>query len=305
MRSMNGRTGGGTGVTRRAFLRAGAAAGVLGLLPRWARGAAPEAVDVWVIHGTDKVRLMRRALDVIRENGGFGAGAGTLALKVNAAWARTPDEGANTHPELVDAFLKGCPGLGVGKVVMPEHPCNRAAQAFERSGLQAAAARHGVEMVDLKSASGAFREVTLPDAVSLKQARVARAFLEADAVVNMPVAKHHGGATLSMAMKNWMGAVEDRGFWHRNDLHQCIADFAAYLRPAWTIIDATRCMLDRGPQGPTANMKVPDLLVVSRDQVTADAWASSLFHPSPAAVRYLALAGAREPAELRVERIEA
>ena len=111
-------------------------------------------------------------------------------------------------------------------------------------------------------------------------------------------------------MKNWMGSVRDRGFWHRNDLHQCIADFSTFLRPQWTILDATRVMQDRGPKGPTRNMKYPDLLILSRDPVAADAYASQLLcRRGPGEVRYLVLAekmgiGTVDIDKMSVEKIE-
>ena len=78
-------------------------------------------------------------------------------------------------------------------------------------------------------------------------------------------------------------------FWHRNDLHQCIADFSSFIKPNWTIIDATRIMLTNGPKGP-GKMKRPDLLILSRDQVAADAYAAHLFVDNIEKVRYLAIA---------------
>ena len=258
-------------------------------------------VDVWVIHGTNKRKLMDSCLHVISNNGGFGRNVKNLALKVNAAWARKPEVGANTHPELVAGFIDGCRRYGITDIVVPEHPCNRAEMSFTRSGIQDAVEDNGATMIDMKSSRKDFVPVTLPKGQSLSKADVTKYFLEADAVVNMPVAKHHGGATLTMAMKNWMGAVQDRGYWHRNDLHQCIADFSTFIKPTWTIIDATRIMLDRGPQGPSRNMRTENLLIVSKDQIAADAWTTGLFHDSIDAVRYLKVARQMQLGETRIE----
>lgn len=106
----------------------------------------------------------------------------------------------------------------------------------------------------------------------------------------MPVAKHHAATKLTICMKNWMGSVRDRGYWHRNDLHQCIADFSTFMHPNWSIVDATRTMMSRGPQGPTRDLKHPELLVVCPDQVAADSVAAALFHDNPQTVRYLKIA---------------
>lgn len=260
--------------------------------------------EVWVIHGKDKKKMMEKCLEIIKENGGFGKDVKKLALKVNAAWARTPETGANTDPDLVAAFLAGVKKMGIKNISIPENPCVSYESSFSMSGIQKAAEANGCKMIPLLPKGGHYKKVTIPGAESLKKTEVAKYFLDADAIVNMPVAKHHGGATLSIAMKNWMGAVRDRSFWHRNNLHQCIADFAGFIKPTWTIIDATKTMMDRGPQGPSKNMKYPDLLIVSKNQVAADAWAATLFHDSPEKVLYIKLAAQKGLGPSRVEDIE-
>jgi len=293
---------------RREFVQTTAAAGVAACVTADAASAAESGPDVWVLKSEDKAKLMEKALEIINSQNGF-AGARSLTLKVNAAWARTPEQGANTHPVLVDTFLAGCRKAGIEDIKMPEHPCDTADYAFTRSGIQDAAKKNGVEMIDLKTKQKSFRRVEIPSGKKLKNAEVASEFLDCDLLVNMPIAKHHGGATLTAAMKNWLGAVKDRGYWHRNDLHQCIADFASFIKSDWTIIDATRCMLDRGPKGPSRNMITPNLLIVSRDQVAADAFACSLFHDSIDAVLHIVNArdmglGETDMAKMKIHRID-
>jgi uncharacterized protein (DUF362 family) len=268
-----------SGVTRRGFLGMGVAAGGAALLgDRLALGAG-EKTDVWVLHGTDKKKLMEAGLKVIADNGGFGKDVKKLTLKINSAWWSTPEQGGNTNPELVDTFLKGCKSQGIKQLVMPENPVQPAGKTFPQSGLLAVAKSNGVPMIDLKSDEKLFKEVEIPKGKRLKKAMVGKDFLETDVLVDMPVAKHHGGAGLTICMKNWMGAVANdvRRFFHRNDLHQCIADFSTFIKPNWAMVDATRIMLDRGPRGPSKNMKKLDLLIVSKDQVAADIYTATLF----------------------------
>jgi len=297
-------------VTRRTFIEMGLAGGAaLLFVDRFGFAAPEDKPDVWVFHGEDKGKLMDACLKVVARNGGLGQDVKKLTLKVNAAWIRTPEQGANTHPALVDAFLKGCKDLGIKELVLPEHPCREAKHSFPKSGILDAAKKNGARMIDLASDRELYREVELPHAKTLKKALVGKDFLETDALVNMPVAKHHGGATLTIAMKNWLGAVQDRGFWHRNGLHQCIADFSTFIKPGWSIIDATRIMLDHGPAGPAKRMKHPDLVILSRSQVAADAYASTLFLDKPEEVRYLAIArdmglGTIDVAEIAVHKTE-
>ena len=284
------------------------------MLPVAIRAAdAGPAVDIWVIHGEDRGKLMAKALKVIDANGGFGRDVKFLALKVNAAWAREPEMGACTHPELVTAFIEGVKAAGVSRIEVPENPCNRAEQAFTRSGVEEAVRKAGATMYDMSKEKKFYVDTPVPKGKILTQARVAKQFFEADAVVNMPIAKHHNGATMTASMKNWMGAVEDRRFWHRNGLHQCIADFSTVMKPTWTIVDATRVMLQQGPQGGDLDfLKKPDpnLLIVSRDQVAIDVYATMLFDKTPGDVEYLKMAaelgsGVTDLNQMKIHKIEA
>ncbi len=301
------------GLSRREFLQAGVAGATMLLLPEpllSATKVGKEKTDVWVFHGEDKSALIQACLNVIDENGGLGDDVKRLTLKVNAAWIRTPRQGADTHPELVEAFLKGCRQRGVRELLLPENTCDSAPQAFRESGISAAAQNAGAKLINLKADPGQFQPVKIEQGQRLREAEVARGFLETDAVVNMPVLKHHGATGMSGAMKNWMGAVRDRGYWHRNDLNQCIADFSSFLQPRWTLIDATRVLQTRGPKGPSRDMTFPNRLILSRDQVAADAYASRfLTPPGPERFAFLRHAhrmglGETDPARMTVHPVE-
>ena len=297
-------------LSRREFVKAGAiGSAALAAAPSALLAEESPKTDVWVFEGPDNKALMAECMKTLFANGGFGLGARVVALKVNAAWDRTPEQAANTHPDLVDIFLEKALASGV-KVVMPELPCHRAEKSFATSGLQAAAKKHKVKMIDLKRAKNAFVEVDIPQGKKLKKEKVAREFLEADAIVNMPVAKHHGGGKLTICMKNWMGAVQGRKLWHAKGLHQCIADFSTAMKPTWAIVDATSCMTSKGPQGPSPDMIYPHQIILSKDQVAADVIAALLFHDDPLKeVNYLAIAremgiGETEIANMNIHRIK-
>ncbi|MBN1555429.1 MAG: DUF362 domain-containing protein [Phycisphaerae bacterium] len=298
--------------SRREFLRASLAGTAAALLPgRLLWGAAADAATkVWVFHGPDRTRLMNACLQTIDKNGGFGTDVKKLTLKVNAAWARPARMAANTNPELVDAFLKGCRERGIKELVLPEKSCDRASESFRLSGIEAAAQANGAHLLDLRREKNAFVSRQIPRGRNLRRADVAREVLETDALVNLPVVKHHGAARMTAAMKNWMGSVDDRGAWHRNYLHQCIADFSSFLKPRWSILDATRVMASGGPKGPSRDIKTPELLILSRDPVAADAYAATLLSRRGAKdVMYIMLAermgvGVADLEKMSVEKIE-
>lgn len=294
-----------TSVTRRDFLRTGVIAGAAMLIP--ARLSFGEEVakkpKVWVYTGTDKTKLMEACLKTISENGGFGKDVKKMTLKVNAAWARTPEQAANTHPDLVAAFITGVKKTGVTEVIVPELACSAWDANWEKNGIKAAVEKAGGKMVNLAQNANLFKVVNIPKGVKLKTAKVASYFTETDCLVNMPIAKNHGATRTTIALKNWMGAIQDRGFWHSNDLHQCMVDFATFLQPKWTIVDATRVLLTEGPAG-LGQVKEPNQLILSQDQVAADAYASTLIVDKTVKLRYLTLATAAKLGESDIAKMD-
>ena len=263
---------------------------------------------VIAVHGTDIPAMLAAG---IAELGGWSAyikpGA-KVALKPNAGWASTPEQGANTHPALVEACARACLAAGAADVVIPENSCSPSDKSFEMSGIAAAARRAGARLYALEDA-GLFQAVEIPRGVKLKSAEIARDLLAADCLINLPVAKSHGGATLTIGMKNWMGAVRDRGFWHRNNLHQCIADCSTVLKPQLVIVDATRIMVAKGPRGP-GPLEHPNQIVLGTDPVAVDAYAATLFGKEPFAIPYLRIAhdmgiGCGDLARVEVQHLKA
>ena len=116
--------------------------------------------------------------------------------------------------------------------------------------------------------------------------------LDSDVFINVPVLKHHSSADLSIAMKNLMGVIWDRRYWHRNDLHQCIADFTTYCKPDLNVIDAYRVMMKNGPRGVSEKDVVTyKTQIISSDIVAADAAAAKVFGSDPKNVGYIQKAG--------------
>ena len=281
-------------LSRRDFVKAGAiGSAVLAAGPSALLAEDKPKVDVWVFKGADTKVLMEKCMETLFANGGFGANAKKIALKPNAMFNRLPEEAAATHPDVVEGFLKAATDNGYKDFMLPERFESSAGknELPERNGLGPVISKYDVKLIPTKSANSHFKTINIEGAKSLKTVDICTELLEADAVVNMPVAKHHRGATLTIAMKNWMGVIKDPRWWHNNDLHQCIADFCISFKPMWTIIDATRCMTSGGPSGPSKDMIYPQQIILSKDQVAADVVAAQLFHDDPiAAVKYLAIA---------------
>ncbi len=281
-------------VTRRRFLAAiTAAAAGAACRPAWSAATgtvaatASRGAALWVVHGTDIAAMLQAGMEKMGGWAAFVKPGQPVVLKPNAAWASLPEQGGNTDPDLVENCVRACLAAGAKEVIVPEKPCSPAKDAFSMSGIEAAVKRAGGRMYT--PAAKHFQTVDLPRGVSLKQAAVIRDVLEAPCLINMPVAKSHGGATLTLSMKNWMGVVQDRGFWHKNKLHQCIADFSTLVRPHLIIVDATRIMLTGGPRGP-GKLAHPHQLIFGVDPVAVDAYAATLFDKQPFDIQHIRLA---------------
>lgn len=214
----------------------------------------------------------------------------TVVIKPNIGWDSGPDRAANTNPDLVARIVEHCKRAGAKSVYVFDNTCAEGVRCYKMSGIEDAVKSAGGTMVSGRS-EGYYQNVTLPNGVKLKTAKVHELILESDVFINVPILKNHGGSTLSIAMKNMMGVVWDREYWHRNDLHQCIADFAAFRKPDLNIVDAYRVMKRNGPRGVSvADVATMKYQIIAKDIVAIDAAASKVFGIDPKQVKHITLA---------------
>lgn len=202
-----------------------------------------------------------------------------VVLKPNIGWAKTPEFAANTNPLLVGAMVKRCLDAGASEVKVFDNTCNEWRSCYDLSGIEKAVKDNGGVMVPANNESY-YREVTFSEAVKLKKAKIHKAILDCDVWFNMPVLKNHGGAKMTISMKNYMGIIWDRGFMHDNDLQQCIADLCTLpKKPALHIVDAYRTMKDNGPQGKSLDdVVLTKGLMASSDPVALDSACVKFFN---------------------------
>ncbi|MBN2301340.1 MAG: DUF362 domain-containing protein [Lentisphaerae bacterium] len=266
-------------MNRREFLKSATAIGITGAaFGPGAFGAFDKPV-VCVVHGSNIPAMVAAGIERFGGWNAIVAKGQKATLKPNVAWASGPESGANTHPDVVTACVVGCRSAGALETIIVENPCSNPKQSFSMSGVEAAVKKVGGRMYAARDQSH-FVEVTLPKAKVMKTAMVAKDVMETGCLVNIPVAKTHGSAVLTLGMKNWMGSVLDRRFMHANNLHQCIADLSTLIKPALVIVDAIRIMLNKGPRGP-GELAYPNQMIFGRDPVAVDAYATTLFGKKP------------------------
>lgn len=271
---------------RRNFLKAallGSIAGAIQLKPEKIFAAESSSAkgknDLVAVMGGDPVTMYNKGMAAMGGISRFVKKGQKVVVKPNIGWDKKPELAANTNPQLVAAIVADCLKAGASEVVVFDHTCDEWQACYKNSGIEAAAKAAGAKMAFAHDEKY-YKEVNLPKGLRLKSAKIHENIIDCDVWINVPVLKNHGGAKMTIAMKNYMGIVWDRGFWHSNDLQQCIADCATYSKkPVVNIVDAYRIMTQNGPKGKTIDDVVEaKALFISTDIVAADTAALKFFN---------------------------
>ncbi len=232
--------------------------------------------------------MLRAGLEAWGGLAGLNLAGKKVLIKVNASFARSPEDAVTTHPELVAEAVRAFRLAGASRVVVFDHILQDLVdQTLEKNGIGPAAKAAGAEAAFYAvKKPGPARVVSIPGAVALPSAGILEEIFQADIIVSMPKAKHPSGAGLSMAMKNFIGITATMGNFHNIDLHRAIAEIYTVVKPTLVITDATNVLLDHGPGGPGA-VAEPWKLIIGSDVVAADAYTCGLFGVAPTAIGYL------------------
>ena len=300
-------------MNRRGFMKTTALLGAgLATSPGWIGSAAAESAPlVATAKGGSAAKLVRA---VVAELGGMSAfvtKGQTVVVKPNIGWDRTPEQAANTCPEVVGEVVRLCLDAGAARVLVFDRTCNDPRRCYVSSGIAAAMERLDDRRVEVSFVDERrFRTVESPEALILKRGSYYEDVLAADRFINVPVAKHHSASGLTIGMKNIMGVLGgNRAVLHRN-LAEALVDMNRVVRSHLTIVDATRVLVANGPQGGRSeDVRAFDTVVASTDVVAADAVAAALFGKTPKELRYLQLAqesglGVADLARIRLKNLQ-
>lgn len=235
--------------------------------------------DLVAVIGGEPAEMFRKAIAELGGMNKFVKAGQKVTIKPNIGWDKTPELAGNTNPELISEIIKQCLKAGASEVSVFDHSCDDWKKCYPNSGIESAAKAAGAKMLPANEESY-YREISLPRGVKLKKAKVHTAILDSDVWINVPILKNHGGAGMTISMKNLMGIVWDRGAFHRNDLEQCIADICTLSKPAiLNVVDAYRVMKTNGPRGRSLSDVVkPKALFISGDIVAVDTAATKFFN---------------------------
>lgn len=275
-------------IDRREFLRQAllviAASGALPLgewTPAFGAPAAPATAPLLaVVRNGSPEALTRAALAGLGGMEKFVSRGDSVIVKPNIGWDRTPELAANSHPEVVKAVVAMCLEAGAKRVRVMDRPCNDPRRCYQRSGIQPAILSLGAPEATMEHMDERkFVEIPLKDPQgSLKSWTFYKDFLEADKVINIPVAKHHNATRLTMSLKNVMGILGgNRGNIH-HDLDRNIAELNAVFKFDLHVLDAVRILTANGPQGGRVkDVREMQTVAASTDPVALDAFGATLF----------------------------
>jgi uncharacterized protein (DUF362 family) len=229
-----------------------------------------------VVEGNDPAEAARRAVAALGGIQRFVRRGDVVVVKPNIGWDRNPEQAANTNPEVVGALVSLCKDAGARTVKVFDNTCNDPRRTYENSGIQAAVRKAGGQIYfvnDWKFYPGNF-----PAGSLMADWPLFRDAVECDCFINVPIAKHHRLAGLTLSMKNLMGICgNSRGQIHQS-IHEKLVELTAFMQPDLTVVDAYRILLRNGPTGGNlGDVALKKHVLASADPVLADAYATTLF----------------------------
>lgn len=246
-----------------------------------------------VARGTDPEQMVRQGMQAIGGMERFMKQGADVIIKPNICIGyHSYEYAATTNPWVVAALVKMCLEAGAKRVRVMDFPFGGTGeQCYKNSGIGDLVTEAGGEMEimsDLK-----FVETDIPDAVRLKKASIYQDILTTDFLINVPIAKNHGMAKLTLGLKNLMGTMLNRESIHPS-FEQNLVDLATVVRPQLTIIDGIRTLMANGPTGGSLDdVKLQNTLIFSHDIVAADSYATRLFDKTPEYLPYVIKAAER------------
>ena len=193
---------------------------------------------------------------------------------------------ATTNPEVVAALVELCLGAGAKRVRVMDSPfAGSAESAYARSGIADAVVAAGGVMEVMNEAK--FRQIEIAQGRDITRWPIYQDVITADLFIDVPIAKHHSLARLTLAAKNLLGVILNRNKIHAN-LGQRIADLVSVIRPALTVVDAVQILMTNGPTGGSLDdVRVMNTVIASHDIVAADAYAATLFGLTGQEIAYI------------------
>ena len=274
-----------------ASMAAGAALGLGGYEKLWTKASPAATYDMVAVMGGNPEAMFDLGIQELGGMGNFVQKGQKVLIKPNMGWDVIPDLAANTNPLLVKRIIEHCFKAGAKEVYVFDHTIDNWVNCYRNSGIERASKSARAKVVPANSESY-YQEIDIPGGIKLQSAKVHQLLLETDVFINVPVLKDHNSVRMSCCLKNAMGLVWDRGYWHSNDLNQCIADYALFeKKPALNVIDCYNVMVKHGPQGVSKEDVVSmKSQIITTDWVAGDAAGAKMLGLPVERIEYIPIA---------------
>jgi uncharacterized protein (DUF362 family) len=272
-------------------------------------GKESDAAYMAIVHGDDPAAITEAAVEALGGIERFVKSGDDVIIKPNIAVNYSTFEyAATTNPTVVATLVRLCRDVGAKRVRIMDTPYTGDPEtAYHTSGIHDAVIEAGGELEIMSRVK--YAKYDIPDGRDIQSWQVYGDVMEADVLINVPIAKHHGSSRLTLGCKNLMGIIQRPNMFHLN-LHQRIADLNTLVRPALTVVDAVRILTAHGPGGGNLDdVKKLDTVIASHDIITADAYATTLFDLTPEDIGYVRLGaemglGEKDWSKVQVEEID-
>jgi uncharacterized protein (DUF362 family) len=199
-----------------------------------------------------------------------------VLLKPNLLSAKTPDAAVTTNPEVVRAVIEMVREAGAIPFVGDSPGIGNLQRVAEKCGISRVLAETGTELVEFTES------VQIAGPGLFKRFELAKPYLEADRLINLPKLKTHGMMTMTCAVKNLFGAVVGAGkiAWHlragedRDLFAQMLLEIYQLRMPDLNIVDAISAMEGDGPS--SGDPRHVGLLIAGANAVSVDVIAAEI-----------------------------
>ncbi len=272
-------------ITRRSFIKGSTALTVTSILGGSIDGwihkpvFAAATIDIAAVQGADYFQNTIKAVELLGGMGKFVPRQSQVGLLINSPW---DNPGSYVRPDIVLAVIRMCREAGAKEIGVFK---NLSSGYWKRSTL---AEKFTDEIRGINFIGDNHKEAAIPRGRSLKEANVAKALLECDVFINIPIAKDHTGLGFTGALKNMMGLTSftTNMYFHHGSgklgwyddidfLAQCIADVNLLRKPDLCIFDGTEVLSTNGPRGPGKILK-PQKVFAGVDRVALDVYGANL-----------------------------
>jgi len=231
--------------------------------------------DLAVVKG-DAEKAVQKAIELLGGIKQFVQPGDRVLIKPNVSFPNPPSWGTTTNPAVVRAVIKLSLDAGAGRVIVADHTMRDSDICFEKTGFADVLSDfQNVKWMNLNQ-ERFFQSIPVAQGKAINQIHLAKLVTKCNVLINIPCAKSHSATQVSLGLKNLMGLIWDRSYFHtRTNLHQGLADLALTIQPHLTILDGTRALQTGGPTGPGKVIPL-NTIVAGTDPLAVDAYGVSL-----------------------------